>query len=139
SRGESNKRAKELSRQTGVPHDFLVIYDEMVSDAEEVERLMHDKFADSRAYRNKEFFFATPKDAIKALQELAARFPVNAEAPALHLDLTEYLLTRFAAYLDPKITNVRLVQLPDICYLEITRLTAKKKPVTIREQLPLWG
>jgi len=139
SRGESNKRAKELSRQTGVPHDFIVIYDEMVSDAEEVERLMHDKFADSRVHRNKEFFFATPKDAIKALQELAARFPVKADAPALHLDLTDYLSTRFSAYFDPQITNVSLVQLPDICYLEITRLTAKRKPVTIREPLPLSG
>lgn len=138
-RAESNKRAKDLSRQTGVPHDFLVLYDEMVSDAEEVERLMHDKFADSRIHRNKEFFFATPKDAIRALQQFAAHFPVNADAPSLHLDLTEYLSTRFPAYLDPKITNVRLVQLPDICYLEITRLAAKKKPVTIREQPPLWG
>ncbi len=137
SRVESQKRAKELSRQTGVPHDFIVLYDEMVGDNEEVERLMHERFADDRITRNKEFFYTKPKDAIRALREFATRFPANPSDPVLHADLMEYLSSRFSEYLDPNITDICLVQLPDICYLEVTRLAGKKKHTT-REQPPLW-
>ena len=53
---DPNKRVKELSRQTGVPADFIIIYDELVNNCEEIETLMHDKFAGYREVRNKEFF-----------------------------------------------------------------------------------
>jgi len=38
---DPQKRANELSRQTGVPDDFIVLYEEIVSDAERVETLLH--------------------------------------------------------------------------------------------------
>ncbi len=138
SKYESRHRAKELSRQTGVPHDFIVIYDEFVGDAEEVERLMHEKFAEYRIHRNKEFFNVAPKTAILALQQLGAQFPAKPEQPVFSVDLLEDIRNRFPDYLDPKITNIRLLQSPGACYLEITR-TDRKKSTTSREHLPLWG
>ena len=79
----SQRRAGELSRQTGVPDDFIVLYDELVADAEQVERLLHMRFSAYQTKKNKEFFQIPPKEVIKALQEMTLTFPVLTTAPAL--------------------------------------------------------
>jgi hypothetical protein len=46
----------------------------------------------------------------------------------------------FAAYLDSKVTGVRLVQLPGICYLDVTRQSEEGgPPILTQEELPLSG
>jgi hypothetical protein len=76
-------RAGELSRQTGVPDDFIVIYDEIVADAKQVEDLLHARFSEYRTKKNKEFFQIPPKEAIRALQEMARRFPIPSTISSL--------------------------------------------------------
>jgi hypothetical protein len=135
---DPQKRANELSRQTGVPEDFIVIYDEIVADAKQVEDLLHARFSEYRTKKNKEFFQVPPKEAIRALQEMAMRFPVPSTILSLVVDLLPHFTKYFAAYLDPKVSDVRLVQLPGICYLDVTRQSEEGgPPIITQEELPL--
>jgi len=59
----TSDRANELST-TGVPHDFVVVYDQKFLDCIEAERNIHEYFADFRINKNREFFQITPKEAI---------------------------------------------------------------------------
>ena len=137
---DPQKRAGELSRQTGVPDDFIVIYDELVADAQHVEDLLHARFSEYRTRKNKEFFQIPPKEAIRALQDMAMRFPVPSTTPTLVVDLLPHFTKYFAAYLDPKVTNVGIVQLPGVCYLEVTRQAKEGgPPVITQEGLSLTG
>ena len=114
---EPQKRAVELSRHTGVPDDFIVLYEEIVAEAKQVENLLHSRFSEYRTKRNKEFFQVPPKEAIRALQETALRFPVPQSTPILTADLLPHFTGNFSAYLDPSVISIKLVQLPGICYL----------------------
>ncbi|MEO8382544.1 MAG: GIY-YIG nuclease family protein [Acidobacteriota bacterium] len=113
-------RANELSRQTGVPERYVVIYDHLVGDCQAVELALHLRFAASRASQSKEFFRVQPKDAILALQSLAASYPVPQEAPHVRVSLFEFFRSRFGRYLRPDITDIALVQFGDACALEVT-------------------
>lgn len=50
----SKNRAQEL-RTTGLPDDFIVVYDELVTDSILVEKKLHKRFDDYRYQRNREF------------------------------------------------------------------------------------
>ena len=54
-------------RGTGVPVDFLVVYDELVTDCEAVERRLHQRFADYRYQPNREFFQIPVREATRGL------------------------------------------------------------------------
>jgi len=137
---EVRKRAVELSRQTGVPEDFVILYDEVVSDVEEVERRLHERFQEYRTKSNKEFFQLPPRDAIKALQDIARQFPAPPLEKAAVYDLLPHLKQRFSQYLDPKIRGVRFLQLPGVSYLEVTRQATTGGPKVIsHDELPLSG
>lgn len=47
-------RPKEL-RTTGVPTEFVVVRGELVSDCQEVERRLHERFSEYRVDRAREF------------------------------------------------------------------------------------
>jgi T5orf172 domain len=51
----SPERAAEISRATGVPAEFNVVYDAVVTDCAQVESLIHQDFASRRVTRNREF------------------------------------------------------------------------------------
>ncbi len=136
----SEIRASELSRQTGVPEDYIVIYDELVSERKMVEDIMHTMFASYRSKRNKEFFDIAPKEAIRALQELACKFPITSPQSQFAVNLTQHFLKKFSKYLDPTIKKICLVMLPDVTYLEVTRLRDFDSQVVVSEdEIPLSG
>jgi len=133
-------RAKELSRQTGVPEDFVVLYDALVADSVRVEQLLHQRFASYRSSRHKEFFHVPPKEAILALQELTTKFVVPADGEALSADLLPHFKKYFHPWLDQSLLSIHLVQLPGVCFLEVTRQPdAHQPPTTTREPIPLEG
>jgi hypothetical protein len=70
------QRAAELST-TGIPHEFIVLYAERVSDCDTVERVLHERFADVRVSPNREFFRVTPQAAIRAVIEVAGLYRVD--------------------------------------------------------------
>ena len=63
------ERVKELSQATGVPTPFILIYSMCVNDCTHAENYIHTYLA-SKEYRvseNREFFSATPTEAINAI------------------------------------------------------------------------
>ena len=65
----TSDRANELST-TGVPHDFIVVYDQQFLDCIEAERNIHEYFADCRINKNREFFQISPKEVIDYIRLL---------------------------------------------------------------------
>jgi T5orf172 domain len=131
-------RSKELSSATGVPLDFLVLYDVLVSDVETVESVLHRRFENQRVKRQKEFFYISPKQAITALVELADKFRVDAATIRFADDLLPMLRGKFPGMIDPAIFSVRLVTVPGTCYLRIGRKVDGGEAFS-DEDLPLDG
>lgn len=113
-------RAASLSSASGVPTRFTVVYDELVSDCCQVEARMHDRFHDYRVNERREFFRVPLKTAIKALQEEARAFAI-ATGAGQRVEILPELLDRYPTWIRPGTTSVALVQLSDICLLEVTR------------------
>ena len=68
------KRARELSRGTGVPTDYVVAYDEYVSDWKLAEQAVHNRLDHRRVRGNREFFSIQLKEAISVVSEVAFEF-----------------------------------------------------------------
>ena len=113
-------RAREL-RTTGVPADYIVIYDEMVSDCLTVERAVHKRFAKYREFSDREFSRIPVKEAVRALQEEANGYRVSPENLSRRVEILPHLKELYHGWLKPDIVSVSIVQPPGICFLQITR------------------
>jgi hypothetical protein len=113
-------RARELSRPTGVPVEFEVIYDELVSDVEAAETLVHERLSDRRVNKDKEFFRVGIRDAIRIVQEVGQCYPVDEESDATEIDILPQLEDRMRRWLRREIVSVKFVQFPDLCLLRVT-------------------
>jgi hypothetical protein len=69
--GSPSERAREISRATGVAFPFIVVYSVEVIDCELAERQLHDRLADYRANKGREFFFVETDIAVEALRSVA--------------------------------------------------------------------
>ncbi len=114
-------RARELSRESGVPANFIVIYDEIVDEVDRVESELHQKFAGYRVDRNKEFFSVRPTDAIKALQQMAVKHRIDFEDAHRSRNFLSELIDKYSQYLRQDIREVRIVHNYDLCLLETQR------------------
>jgi hypothetical protein len=63
----SETRATELSRATGIPAEFHVVYEEEFNDVSKAEQLIHSKLDEYRYNRNREFFQLSLKQAIRVV------------------------------------------------------------------------
>ncbi|MBM0744840.1 GIY-YIG nuclease family protein (plasmid) [Phormidium sp. CLA17] len=129
-------RAKQL-RTTGVPTPFLVVYDELVSNYEVVEDILHNRFAAYRTSGDREFFRVPVREAVRALQETAAAYKICNEAPLHKVEILSSIEQKYGSYLKQNIISIAIVQLTDICFLEITRLTYPKARDQIVERMDL--
>lgn len=116
----SELRAKQL-RTTGVPTPFIVVYDELVSECELVERKLHQRFAAYRVSSDREFFRIPVREAVRALQEEAAICKISDSVLLNQVEVLPQLKQYYSKYLKPDIASVAIVQLSDVCFLEITR------------------
>lgn len=116
----SEERAREL-RTTGVPTEFLVIYDELVSDCRAVEDAVHRRLAGYRVSHDREFFRVPIKEAIRTLQEEAANYRVNSLILKRRVEILPALKDLYRGYLKPDIVSVAIVQPPGVCFLEVVR------------------
>ena len=71
------KRAQEISLGTGVPLRFYVIFQILVSDCHEVEKLVHTKLAQHRSTSSREFFETSLDSAIEVIRTIALDYPPN--------------------------------------------------------------
>jgi hypothetical protein len=116
----SELRAKNL-RTTGVPTPFIVIYDELVSNCEVVEQRLHSRFSAYRTSSDREFFRVPVREAIRALQEEASTHKIGATDSSNRVDVLLSLKQKYKSYLKPDIVAIDIVQLLDVCFLEVTR------------------
>ena len=68
-------RIKELSSATGVPSEFMLIYEQTFLDVDNAESQIH-VILESRGYRhasNREFFNAKPSDVIKLINTIKGK------------------------------------------------------------------
>lgn len=128
-------RAAQLSRHTGVPMDFIVIYDELVADCKLVEAAMHARFEARRVNNKREFFWVPPKEAILALQDLARTSSPMKLGDATRIDLLPQCEARYRRWLRSDLVGLTLVQLPDVVYLEIAyQATLYSNDLTINRE-----
>jgi hypothetical protein len=114
------QRAKEL-RGTGVPDDFIVIYYELVTDCNFVEKRLHARFDEYRHQPNREFFRIPIRQAIIGLMEesngfLISRFGVNGG-----VEMLPDLKRKYSNYIRPEFHSIKIVHCDEIVYLESVR------------------
>lgn len=69
------ERIRELSGATGVPNQFIVLYEQMFSDVDKAESQIHT-LLERKGYRhatNREFFNAPPSEIIKIINSLEGK------------------------------------------------------------------
>ncbi len=72
------ERATELSKDTGVPGDFFVAYEESVPDCQYAERIIHKRLSSYRYKQGMEFFKLPLEQAVTVLTEVANQVRVKA-------------------------------------------------------------
>lgn len=67
-----SERAAELSKVTGVPTPFIVVYEQLVDDCTAAEEFVHTVLEQQgfRESNNREFFRATPNEVIRIVMNL---------------------------------------------------------------------
>ncbi|BAD56907.1 GIY-YIG nuclease family protein [Nocardia farcinica] len=115
----SDERARQLSGATGVPEDFEIVFDIVVSDVDQVEKLAHKKLDYARTNKRREFFRVDIRAAIQTVTEIASRFPV-AEADSISREILPQMETRMRRWLRRDIISVEFVQYSDLCILRVT-------------------
>ncbi|HEY4081862.1 MAG TPA: GIY-YIG nuclease family protein [Burkholderiaceae bacterium] len=131
-------RSRKISSATGVPLDFIVLYDALVSDPIATEKILHARFAEHRVAKRKEFFYVPPKQAISALVEIADELRVDASKIQFADDLLPMLHAKFPNKVDPSIFSVRLAAVPGTAYLRVGRRQGGRDTYS-DEDLPLSG
>jgi hypothetical protein len=119
-RHSPSKRARAL-RATGVPDDFVVVYDELVTDHKLLERRLHERFHNHRYTRNREFFAIPIQEAIRALMEESAGLVIPPVTTG-GAELLPVLRAKYPDYLNPEFRSVKIVHIGDVVFLETTKL-----------------
>lgn len=132
----SENRAAGLSSASGVPTDFIVVYDELVSDCREVERRLHQCFREYRVNSRREFFRIPIKTAVKALQWEAQGFSI-ATGEGRRVEILPELQRRYGDGIRPGTTGAAIVQLREVVLLEISRSPYSHLQDKIVEQVDL--
>lgn len=115
-----NERAKEL-RGTGVPDDFIMVYDELVTDCKAVEKLMHERFAEFRYQPNREFFQIPVREAVRGLMEESANYLVPRIGAGKGVEILAELKRKYPDYLRPDFHSIKIIHSDKIVYLESVR------------------
>ncbi|MCP2088890.1 UNVERIFIED_ORG: hypothetical protein J2Y81_004977 [Paraburkholderia sediminicola] len=135
----SERRAKKISSGTGVPQDFIVVFDALVGDVDAAEVELHEELNEYRTNQRREFFRIPPKMAINAVMAKAKKYPIRSAAPKCIDDLLPFFRERFSEYLDPVIVSIRLVTVVGACYLQVERVLFDGTRNISVDEIPLDG
>jgi hypothetical protein len=72
-KGDPIDRANTLSKSTGVPTPFNVVYSYSCFNGERIEKAVHKHFRKKRVNSQREFFYVELDEAIKAIEDLGAK------------------------------------------------------------------
>ncbi|GAA0372376.1 GIY-YIG nuclease family protein [Streptomyces blastmyceticus] len=112
------ERVREISRPTGVPADYEVIYDQVVGDAHAAEKEIHTLLRPHRINPQKEFFQTSVREAIHVVQDIAARYPIDEAQESVEFDALPALEDRMRRWLRRDLVSVKFVQFSDLCLIK---------------------
>lgn len=115
----AEERAKQLSRESGVPTAFRVAYELYVDDCDAAEKKIHNNLNEYRINPNREFFKYPLYKAIDLIQMLNSP-QIKGEEKYEALDILSELKEKFKDYINPKIISARIYQTEDTVYFEQT-------------------
>ncbi|MEU8092147.1 GIY-YIG nuclease family protein [Micromonospora chalcea] len=116
-RDKTELRAKNLSRHTGIPTEFEIAWDELVSDCVAVEKRVHERFAAFRVHERREFFRVPLRVAIAALREESESFRIDS-LEISRTDVLPALEARFRRWLRGDLVGAYLGQTGEMVYFE---------------------
>lgn len=116
----SKDRAKDL-RGTGVPDDFIVVYDELVTDCKFIEKRLFARFDDYRYQPNREFFQIPIREAVRGLMEESVGFLVPRIGANSGVEILPDLKKKYPSYLKPGFHSIKITHSDGIVYLESVR------------------
>jgi hypothetical protein len=116
----SRDRARKL-RGTGVPDEFVVVYDELVTDHAKVEGRLHERFREHRLRSDREFFRMPIREAVRGLIEESAGFVVPRIGSNGGVEILPDLKKKYPHYVRPDFYSVKIVHRDDVVYLESAR------------------
>jgi hypothetical protein len=116
----TSTRAQKL-KSTGVPGEFIVVYDELVSDSGAVERRLHERFRDSRYQQNREFFQIPIREAIRGLIEEASGFVLPPVGATEGVEILPDLKRKYPSYLRAEFCSIKIVHREGVVYLGTVR------------------
>ena len=126
-RGQTKARARQL-HSTGVPKEFVVLWQELVHDSDEVEKEIHERFKTSRVNSRREFFEVEPQEAIQTLMEVARFYHFDLSAKSPRVPIFEELKAKFGSDLRPDIMAVNVAEADlGAMFLEVVRVPADLK------------
>ena len=73
---DPNMRLQELSKETGVPADYEMVYFVHVQDRIQAENWVHKRLVEFRVRTNKEFFSAPLSLIVSVFQNVAEKYPI---------------------------------------------------------------
>lgn len=113
-------RAKDL-RGTGVPDDFIVIHDELVTNCKLVEKQLHARFDNYRYQPNREFFEIPIREAVRGLMEESVAFLVPRIGANSGVEILPDLKKKYPNHLKPDFHSIKITHSDGIVYLESVR------------------
>lgn len=72
-KGDPIDRANTLSKSTGIPTPFNVVYSYNCFNGERIERAVHKYFRKNRVNKQREFFFVSVEDAVKVIELIGSQ------------------------------------------------------------------
>ena len=72
-KGDPIDRANTLSKSTGIPIPFNVVYSYNCFNGERIEKAVHKHFKRNRVNAKREFFFVSVEDAIKIIELIGSQ------------------------------------------------------------------
>jgi hypothetical protein len=69
-KNDPTERANTLSKSTGVPTPFNVVYSYSCFNGERIEKAVHKHFRKKRVNSQREFFYVNVDEAIKVIESL---------------------------------------------------------------------
>lgn len=73
-KGDPNDRADQLSKGTGIPTPYKVVYSYNCFNGERIERAVHKHFKKQRVNNDREFFKVTLNEAKKVINKIGTQY-----------------------------------------------------------------
>lgn len=115
---DSKLRAREISRPTGVPGTYQVVYEIFSSDCDLLEKQVHAALSEFRS--DGEFFRVSAETAISGIEKIAMPAETYSDR-FVAVRILEALKEKYPDWLREEFSDIRIVQCDERVWLELTK------------------